>query len=58
MPLGSIFRRHMTGEYLEAFGDVVELPIAARNAGRGARDAATGVAQKTLDRTHVSGASK
>jgi hypothetical protein len=50
-----IFHRHMTGEYLEPFGDVVELPIAARNAGRGARDAATGVAQKGMDRTHVDG---
>jgi hypothetical protein len=41
----------------EPFGDVVELPAAAKSGGR-RRSAATGVAQKGMDRTHVDGLSK
>lgn len=45
-------RRDEAGDEI-AYGDIVELPAAARNAGGGRQIRSDGLAQRTLDRTHV-----
>jgi hypothetical protein len=61
MPRIFTLRRHMTGEYLEAFGDIARLPLEMRRAakpspGRGA-DRTARAQSRTGHIAHDSGAS-